>query len=217
MLTIQPKFNKTAFEAKKPTPEEIRRRREEREIQKRQDEFLDSQEELESIAENSPSIAKKVFKTGAVVAGAGAVAVSTGYGAKLMIQGMKKFYKTGFMISVRKHFNATMQFIKDSAKTIKTKFLESDAYKMPANSIKKNYGKFGETKIGEPIVKVFNSIGRGIKIVYNKIADGARYIKNKITGVKQETWEKGTINTVGGASGTAAAVNGYRESQEVEE
>lgn len=219
MLTIQPNFQSPAFNAKrKLTPEEIQARKEESEYKKAYNEMLEQKEEFENLSTvesiKNNKVAQNVIKGGAVVSAGILGGMATGWGSKKTIQAFKELSKKAPVQSIKKHIKAIGEFISNSVSTVKKKFLESDAYKMPANSIKKNWKKFGKTKIGKPVVKFLNKVGNGIKFVYNKVSEGIKYVTDKIRGVKKETWEKSAVNTVGVSGGVASGVTAMKENGE---
>lgn len=178
----------------------------------------DQRDSFNELAENSefklPASAKKILKGGAIVTTGLLGGMATGWGAKKSIEGFSKLAKTAPVKSTKRHFSAVIDFIKDSAKTIKTKFKESDAYKMPANYFKKQKDKFASTKIGRPIVNFFSSLKKGIKKINKEISTGLKKFYDKIRGVKKETWEKATVNTVGVSGGIASGATALKEQSE---
>ena len=130
--------------------------------------------------------------------------------AKQSIKAFQKLGKTEVMQGLKKQAVNTNKFIKEAAKTVKTEFLKSDAYKTP----KAKLNKFATTKVGKPITKFFKAIGTGISTVYGKIKTGTNYIITKIKGVKKETYEKATVNTVGASGGIASGVTALKEKEE---
>lgn len=213
MLTIQPTITnqKTAF-CRKLTPEEI----EERKVKKQQSELREQQYGFEELAEDedSPSKWKTFYKAGAIFAGASAVAVGSGWGLRQTIKFFKEINNSKFVKSIKGHLKDCKNFISDSAKTIKSKFLASEAYKKPANAIKRQYNKFADTKIGKPIDKFFKAIKKGIVAVKNKISEGFQYISKKIKGIDKKNAEDTAVNIVGGSTGVAAGINSVRKEQE---
>ena len=223
MLTIQP--TKIAFEGqrKRPqyrrlTPEEIQRINEERDYQESYDELEDQRNEFLDLANSKefkmPKAAKVAIEGGAVVTTALLGGMASGWGTKKTIQGFAKLNKSSAMQKVKKHIIAVNEFIKKSAKMIKENFLESDAYKMPANYIKKQSNKFKSTKIGKPIAEFFASVGRGVKAVFKSIKKGFNYIVKKIKGIDKVKAEKAAVNTVGVSGGIASGVTAVKEKQQ---
>ena len=217
MLTVQPIMKNTYF-TRRMTPEEIR---EQMEYEQELADLKDQKREIESLADNEdikfPKIAKKAIEGTAIVATGAVGTVATGYGAKTGIRLWKKMVKTPTMISIKKYFKSMGKFIKDIFKAVKTKFFESDIYKMPANSIKKGYNKFGQTKFGKPIVKFLNKSGNKTKTAYKDLAEGIADTRTKIKNVKPETYEKAIVNTVDISGGAASAITAVKEKSEAEE
>ena len=107
--------------------------------------------------------------------------------------------------------------LKTSAKAIKKEFLKSDAYKMPANAIKKQYKKFASTKIGKPIAKFFENVGNGIKNLFKDIMSGIKKLHKKSKGIDKAKVEKVVVNTAGVSGGIASGVTAIKEKQEAAE
>ena len=220
MLTIQP--TKTAFEGGKSrlTPEEIEAIREEREYQKNYDELADQRDEFIDLAKNDefkvPNAAKKVIEGGAIITTGLLGGMASGWGAKKTIQGFSKLNKTQAMKNLKLHASASKNFIKESIKDVKAKFIASDAYKMPANYLKRQFVKFNNTKIGKPIVEFFSNVAKGIKSVLKEIKKGIKYIYKKITGIDKATAEKVTVNTVGVSGGIASGVTALKNGESAE-
>lgn len=212
MLSLQPKINYgTSFTARRElTPEE----KEARKYYNAKRELEEQREQLEELKDNSeikmPKVAKDMIKGGAVVTTGLLGGMATGWGAKKSIQAFSKINKSEAMQGIKKHIKATNKFIKDSAKTISSKFKESDAYKMPLNKIK----KLETTKVGGPIIRFFKAIGNGIKKVYTTVKKGFEYILGKIRSVKKETYEKAAVNFTGASGGVAAGVTTLKEQDE---
>jgi hypothetical protein len=137
--------------------------------------------------------------------------MATGWGTKKSIAGLEKLSKTPAMQSVKAEAIKLRKSTIDTSKSLKTKFKESNMYTRVSTSTKNSWEKFGEKKIGKPIVKFFNAIGSGIKTIYTKVLNGIKYILGKIKSVKKETWEKATVNTVGTSGGIAAGVTAIKE------
>lgn len=219
MLTIQPAVTKTAFEGHKRNRRDILS--EEREYQKNYDELLDRKEEFLDLANNEnfklPKSAKRILEGGAILTTGLLGGMATGWGAKKSIQGFARLNKTEAMKNFKKHIFATKDFIKTSAKTIKKNFLESEAYKMPAGAIKRNYAKFAKTKFGKPIVKFFETIGDGINFVFKKVKSIFEFVYKKIKGIDKAKAEKATVNTAAVSGGIASGVTAVKEKQEAGE
>lgn len=224
MLTVQPKILNNyypAFKASERQDEIIDLAdMDEDTYESTMDDLEDQRDNFNELAESSdfkmPETAKKVLKGGALVTTGLLGGMAGGWGAKKSIEGFAKLAKTQPVKSTKKHFKAVIDFIKDSAKTIKTKFKESDAYKMPANYFKKQKEKFASTKIGKPIVNFFSKLNKGIKKVSKDISTGLKKLYDKIRGVKKETWEKATVNTVGVSTGVASGAEAYKKQSEDE-
>ena len=227
MLTVQPKISsqETTFgqraRQKRLSQEEIQAIKEQKIYEKNYDELQDQKDEFLELANNSefniPKPAKQILEGGAIVTTGLLGGMATGWGAKKSIQGFAKLNKSAAMVNVKKHAAATKEFIKTSAKTIKKNFLESDAYNMPANSIKKNYKKFASSKFGKPIAKFFEAIFEGIGSVFKGIKKGIKYIYKKITGIDKAKAEKVTVNVAGVSGGIASGVTAIKEKQEAGE
>ena len=217
MLSIQPKIsnnNITSFgrrdRERNLTPEEIEERNyraAKREIEEQQEDFIELSENSEF---NLPKPAKTVIKGGAIVTTGLLGGMATGWGAKKSIKAFQKLGNTNVMQGLKKQAVDTQEFIKKTAKIVKTEFIKSDAYKTP----KAKLDKFATTKIGKPITKFFKAIGTGISTVYGKTRDGIKYVINKIKSVKKETYEKATVNTVGVSGGIASGVTALKEQDE---
>ena len=223
MLTVQPKILNNyypSFKASEKQEEEFidLSDMDEDTYESTRDDLEDQRDNFNELAESKdfklPESAKKVLKGGAVVTTGLLGGMATGWGAKKSIEGFAKLAKTAPVKSTKKHFKAVIDFIKDSAKTIKAKFKQSDAYKMPANYLKKQKNKFAETQIGKPIVNFFSSLKKGIKKINKDISTGLKDFYNKIRGVKKETWEKATVNTVGVSGGIASGATALKEKSE---
>lgn len=224
MLTVQPKLLNNyypAFKASEAYEEVVDiADMSEDTYESTMDDLENQRDNFNELAENTdfkvPETAKKVLKGGAVVTTGLIGGMAGGWGAKKSIEGFAKLAKTQPVKSTKKHFKAVIDFIKDSAKTIRTKFKESDAYKMPSNYFKKQKDKFASTKIGKPIVNFFSSLCKGIKKVSKDVSTGLKKLYDKIRGVKKETWEKGTVNTVGVSSGIASGAEALKKQNEDE-
>ncbi len=227
MLTVQPTITsqKTTFghrrNQRRLSPEEIQAIKEQREYEKNYDELFDQKEEFLDLANSEefklPKPAKKILEGGAVITTGLLGGMATGWGAKKSIQGFAKLNKSAAMTSVKKHANATNEFLKTSAKTFKKEFLKSDAYKMPANAIKKQYKKFAKTKIGKPISEFFESIGNGISTLFKDLISGIKHLYRKAKGIDKDKVEKITVNTAGVSGGIASGVTAIKEKQEATE
>lgn len=166
---------------------------------------------------NLPKPIKKIIKGGAILTTGLLGGMATGWGTKKSLQGLSKLKKTAPMKSIGKYLKAGKKFIANLAKTTKAKFIDSDLYKMPAKGLKKLDQKIMKSKIGAPILKFFKSIGKGIKKAYNTVKKGIKFVYNKIKGVKKQTWEKATVNTVGVSGGIASGVTALKEKSEAGE
>jgi len=223
MLTVQPKILNNYYPAFKASEkQEIidLADMDEDTYESTMDDLEDQRDSFNELAESRdfkvPETAKKVLKGGALLTTGLIGGMAGGWGAKKSIEGFSKLAKTAPVKSMKKHFNAVIEFIKESAKTIKTKFKDSDAYKMPANYMKKQKDKFASTKIGKPIVNFFSSLKKGIKKISKDISTGLKKFYDKIRGVKKETWEKATVNTVGVSTGIATGAETLKKQKEDE-
>lgn len=221
MLTIQPKVLNTYRPAFKAYEEDFDENTinlndlDEDTYESMRDELEDQRDELEELAENKefklPKPINKALNAGAVVTTGLLGGMATGWGTKKSLAGLSKLGKTRAIQGLKKQtLDYKFKTVK-TAQNLKTKFLESKFYTKISNSITNGWNKFGEKKIGKPIVKFFNTIGSGIKTVYEKIATGIKHVWNNIRGVKKETWEKATVNTVGVSGGIAAGVTSLKE------
>ena len=224
MLTVQPKILNNyypAFKASEKQEEIIDLAdMDEDTYESTMDDLEDQRDSFNELAESRdfkvPETAKKVLKGGALVTTGLIGGMAGGWGAKKSIEGFSKLAKTAPVKSVKKHFNAVIEFIKESAKTIKTKFKKSDAYKMPANYMKKQKEKFASTRIGKPIVNFFSRVNKGLKEFRKDLSSGFKKLYNNIRGVKKETWEKATVNTVGVSTGIATGAETLKKQKEDE-
>ena len=205
MLTIQPKLMTSKVAFKQYSQEDVEARRQELIAQKM---------ELEELAKETPGFTKKALNAGALLLGGGAVAISAGYGTKLMIDGAKKFAKTSFAKNSKNYMGSIKKFVFDSYKSVKTKFLESDVYKKPASFVSKYYKKFAATKVGKYSIKAFDFAEKYAKKGYSYVKGAFNKVADKAKAVKASTYEKAAINTVGVSSGTCAVVNQIKEKQE---
>lgn len=228
MLTVQSTISsqKTAFEghrrnARRLTQEEIQAIKEQREYEQNYDELSDQKDEFLNLANDDefkvPKPAKKILEGGAIVTTGLLGGMATGWGAKKSIQGFAKLNKSAAMTSVKKHASATKEFVKTSAKTLKKNFIESDAYKMPANSIKKQYKKFASSKLGKPVATFFEAVYRGISELSKDLIKVMKYLYKKVTGIDKVKAEKYVVNTAGVSGGVASGVTAIKEKQEAGE
>lgn len=223
MLTIQPKISnnyQTAFKSKETfeyQPKDFADLEEDSYVSIKRD-LEQQRDEFEEIADSKefklPKTAQKFIKGGAIVTTGLLGGMATGWGAKKSIQGFQKLAKTSPVQKCKKYIIKSKDFVVDLFKTIKTKFINSDIYQMPAKAIKKQYRKFANSKFGKPIVNFFGKIGKGVKKVYTAIKKGINYVIGKIKGVKPETYKKGLINTVGVSGGIASGVTTLQEKDE---
>ena len=141
MLTIQPKIANNYRPAFKSSEDFDIASMNQEEFDEINNELKNQKDEFHKLTKDYelPKIAKKVLEGGAIVTTGLLGGMATGWGAKKSIAGFAKLAKTGPMQVIKKHEIATKNFIVDTAKTIKNKFISSDAYKMPVNSIKKGY------------------------------------------------------------------------------
>lgn len=213
MLTVQPLKN-TSF-TRQMTPEEIRERME---YEEQIAALRENQMEFENIAGNDefkfPKIAKKAVECGSIIAAGTVSAVATGYGAKTAIKLWKKMLNSSAVISFKNYANSAGRFVKEAFKGVKTKFLESDIYKISSSSIKNRYEKFGKTDFGKPIVKIFKNLGENTKKVYTGIIEVISGAKKRINAVKPETYEKAIVNAFSVSGGGAAAITAIKEKSE---
>ena len=223
MLTIQPKISnnyQTAFKSKETfecQPKDFADLEEDSYVSIKKD-LEQQRDEFEEIADSKefklPKTAQKIIKGGAIVTTGLLGGMATGWGAKKSIQGFQKLAKTSPMQKCKKYIIKSKDFIVDLFKTIKTKFINSDIYQMPAKAIKKQYQKFANSKFGKPIADFFGSINKGIKKACKGIKDGINYVIAKIKGVKSETYKNATINTIGVSGGIASGVTALQEKDE---
>lgn len=217
MLTIQPKVLNTyrpAFRASEAVDDEriiSLAEMDEDTYESMRDELEDQRDELEDLADNKefklPKPINKAIKGGAIVTTGLLGGMAAGWGTKKSLTGLGKLGKTKAMQGVKKQIIDCKISTVKTAESLRTRFMAS---KFVAK-IKNGWHKFGEKKIGKPIVKFLNAIGSGIKKVYNTVSTGIKYVWNKIRGVKQETWEKATVNTVGVSGGIASGVTALKE------
>ena len=92
--------------------------------------------------------------------------------------------------------------------------MESELYKKPANAIKKQYNKFAETKFGKSFTKYFGIFKEGAKKIYLKVKNSVKSLWTRAKAVKNETYEKAAVNTVGVAGGAASGITALKETQE---
>lgn len=213
MLTIQPNVlnnkNNTAFKSKNDDYQS-------KKYENLQTDLEDNHDKFEELAKkkDTPDKLKTIYKTTAVIASAAAVGVGAGWGLRQLIDFGKKLNNSSFVRSIKRHLKASKDFIVDTCKTIKKKFLESDAYKLPANAIKKQYNKFAQTKFGKPIANFFSSVKKGIKYVGKKIKERCKHIYNNIKGIDKKKVEDTTVNIVGASSGVATGINTIKKKDE---
>lgn len=217
MLTIQPKVlnsYRPAFRASEETDDEkiiSLAEMDEDTYESVRDELEDQRDELEDLADNKdfelPKPINKAIKGGAVVTTGLLGGMAAGWGTKKSLTGLGKLGKSRAMQGVKKQIIDCKISTVKTAKSLKTRFMDSRF----VAKIKKGWHKFGEKRIGKPIVKFFNTIGSGIKKGYNKVSAGIKHVWDKIRGVKKETWEKATVNTVGVSGGVASGVTALKE------
>lgn len=220
MLTIQPKVlnsYRPAFKASEEVDEKpiSIAEMDEDTYESMRDELEDQRDELEDLADNKdfklPKPVNKVLKGGAVVTTGLLGGMATGWGTKKSLVGLNKLGKTKAMQGIKTSLKNAKLKTANTAKSLKTKFIESKFYTKVADAVSSAYRKFGETKFGKPIAKFLNTIGSGIKKGYKKVAAGIKHVWDKIRGVKKETWEKATVNTVGASGGIASGVTAMKE------
>ena len=241
MLTIQPALSKTAFGTKQKrnltpsqidamlarpnlkaaqidmleeqdlTPEQIELL-EERKYQLQRSEVREQRDNFDKLAKSDeipmPDVAKKILKGGTLVTTGILSGMAAGWGTGKTIKGLEKIAKTDFVKGLKAQMKAFKVFVKDNSKILKTNFLNSEAYKLHKERLAKAHG----SKFWGPVLKFFGKIGNGIKLAFVKTKNGIKHVINKIKGVKPETLKKGTVNTVGTASGLAATVETYKNS-----
>lgn len=217
MLTLQTANitnQKAAFSARRErlTPEQV----EERELRLQEKEFKKQQAEFEKLAgkKETPSTLKNVYKIGAGIAGASAVAIGSGWGLRQFVKFVKEVKASKFAKNVKEYAGSVKQFIVDSYKAVKVKLANADFYKKPTEYVKNKYAKFAKTKFGEPIAKFFTYIKEGIKTIGKKVSDGYTYVKTKIKGIDSKKAEDFAVNTVGASTGVAAGINAIKEKDE---
>ena len=226
MLTIQPKILNNynpAFKASKDEDyddfsiakmdsEKYEQMRDE--LREQRDEFLNlvDDEDLEIPKPINKAIKGVAIGTSALLSG-----MAAGWGAKKSIEGFSKLGKTKALQGLGKKLEKVKLKTAESAKSLKEKFVNSKFYKNVTQKISKTYAKFGETKIGKPIVKFLDATGNFVKKAYNKTKEGVKYVIDKIKGVKKETYTNATVNTVGVSGGVAAGVNSFREKEGMDE
>ena len=226
MLTIQPKILNNynpAFKASKDEDyddfsiakmdsDKYEQMRDE--LREQRDEFLNLVED-EDLA--IPKPINKAIKGVAIGTSALLSGMAAGWGAKKSIEGFSELGKTKVFQGLGKKLEKVKLKTAESAKSLKEKFVNSKFYKNITEKISKTYAKFGETKIGKPIVKYLDMTGNFVKKAYNKAKDGVKYVIDKIKGVKKETYTNATVNTVGVSGGVAAGVNSFREKEGMDE
>lgn len=226
MLTIQPKVlnnYRPAFKASEKFEDEDFNLNDltEDKYESMRDELEDQRDEFKELAEdkelNLPKPINKALKGGAVVTTGLLGGMATGWGTKKSLAGLSKLGKTKALQGIKKQLVDCKIGTVKTAKSLKTKFLESNFYTKLADKISNGWNKFGETKIGKPIAKFLTKVGSGIKTGYKKVAAGVKHVWDKIRGVKKETWEKATVNTVGTSGGIAAGVTALKEKDGAED
>lgn len=181
------------------------------------------QREFEEMADKKeqPKALKTAYKVAAGGAAAVAVGIGAGFGLRKVFDVTKAVKNSGIYKSLKGHVKDVKSFIVETAKTIKSKFVASDAYKKPAAVLNRTWTKFSENKFGKPIVNFMKKVNDGIKFVRTKVSDGYKFIKTKVVnfvkGVDKKKAEDVAINVVGASSGVAAGVNGIRENSESKE
>lgn len=227
MLTIQPRLLNTyhpAFKAlKQDDDEEIisLENMTEDKYQSMRDDLEDQRNEFENLAEdksmNLPKPLNKALKAGSIVTTGLLGGMATGWGTKKSLAGLNRLYNSKAMQGVKAESIKLKLATAKTSRSLKTRFLDSTLYKNVSNSVKNSWKKLGEKKAGKPIVDFFNAVGSGIKTIYTKVSDGIGNLWNKIKGVKKETWEKATVNTVGTSGGIAAGVTALKEKDGADE
>ncbi len=217
MLTIQPKVLNSYRPAFKAYEQEVDEKplsiadMDEDTYESTREELEEHRDELKNLAEdkdlNLPKPINKALKGGAVVTTGLLGGMAAGWGTKKSLTGLNKLGKTKALQGLKKQITDCKLSTVKTAKNLRTKFLGSKF----VENIKNGWQKFGEKKIGKPIVKFFNSVGSGIKKIYKKAASGIKQVWDKIRGVKKETWEKATVNTVGVSGGVASGVTAIKE------
>lgn len=240
MLTIQPAQFRVAFEAKQLREEQINAMLSRRSLSPEQIALLEQQDltpeqkdlleehkyrteynemasqrdEFTKLASDNnvkiPEFAKMGLKGGAVVTSGILGGMAAGWGTKKSIKGFEKLFKTEFVKNTKNQIKATNKFAKESIKTLKTNFIESEAYKLHQARLEKGR----QSKFWGPVLKFFGSIGKGIKFAYTKVKNGIKFVINKIKGVKSETYKKAAVNTVGVSGGIASGATALKESDE---
>lgn len=225
MLTIQPKILNNynpAFKASKDEDyddfsiakmdsDKYEQMRDE--LREQRDEFLNLVDD-EDLA--IPKPINKAIKGVAIGTSALLSGMAAGWGAKKSIEGFGKLGKTKTIQELGKKLGQVKLKTAESAKSLTEKFVNSKFYKNITEKISKTYAKFGETKIGKPIVKYLNIAGEFIQKGYKKVVGGVKHIVDKVKGVKKETYTNATVNTVGVSGGIASGVNSFRK-EEVDE
>ena len=230
MLTVQPKFSanyKPAFNTNsnniKFTGEEeinldddifenedtYNRAKEELEEQRDEFENLSKDKDL-----NIPKPAQKILKGGAVITGGILGGMATGWGAKKSLEGFKALNKTKAVVSMKKNLNTAYHAIKEEKTSIWVKFKASKLYTSVKTKLTEKGTKFANSKIGKPIANAYKATKNFVGNIYKKIKSGATWVINKIKGVKKETYEKVTVNTVGVSGGVASGVTTLKEQDE---
>lgn len=183
------------------------------ELREQRDEFMNiiNDEELEL-----PKPINKVIKGVATGTTAILSGMAAGWGAKKSIEGFSQLGKTKAIKGLEKKLSSAKLATAKATKSLEEKFVNSKFYKNIAEKVSNAYAKFGETKIGKPIVKYLNIAGEFIQKGYKKVVGGVKHIVDKVKGVKKETYTNATVNTVGVSGGIASGVNSFRK-EEVDE
>lgn len=222
MLTIQPKFSTNYKPAFKMNQDETEFKfdpfADENSYRTAREELEEQKDEFESLANDKdlhlPKTAQKVVKGGAVVTGGILGGMATGWGAKKSISGFKTLNKTKAVVGIKKELNTAYKTAKKEAKSLWKSFTKTSIYTTPKAKLNEWGTKFAKTKIGKPITEGFNATKKFVGNTYNKAKDGINWIIAKVKGVKSETYEKVTVNTVGASGGIASGVTALKEQNE---
>lgn len=230
MLTIQPKFStnyKPAFRANDDTIEFTDEDRDyvddylfenEETYNHAKEELEEQRDTFENLSKdkdlNIPKPAQKILKGGAVVTGGILGGMATGWGTKKSIEGFKALNKTKAVVSMKKSLNTAYHAIKEEKTSIWEKFKASKLYTSVKTKLTEKGTKFANSKIGKPITDAYKTTKNFVGNIYKKIKSGATWVINKIKGVKKETYEKVTVNTVGVSGGVASGVTTLKEQDE---
>ena len=182
-----------------------------RDLRERKGDFLDLTNNKEF---KLPGPAKKLVEGGAVITTGLLGGMATGWGAKKSIQAFSKIFKSAPVKGFVNYVKSAGRFVKRTLSTVKKLFLESELYKKPANAIKKQYNKFAETKFGKSFTKYFGIFKEGAKKIYLKVKNSVKSLWTRAKAVKNETYEKAAVNTVGVAGGAASGITALTETQE---